>query len=269
MQAPFSRVEGGLAFIYTRENEEILQLNYLIWTPPGRQNVDWSSVRFLPLSCSMLLSFDVAPLWRFRNYINERKSKIEPHHFGPKYHNTIINSESMPLFSKVECGDNHWALYELPVVTGGAEPQEGGGITRAVIEDPKIYPGTPVPQWCRWVPEETAVATAAVLLNCMVFVDNTCRALLPDFLGNSDTVTGFGNLSAKKTPQKMYEVFIHIHENAKYCDYSILILIPPGRHNVDWPSARFLPISCSTLLRFHVAALWRCSEFLSTKVKFR
>ena len=144
--------------------QKILQLNYLNWTPPGRQNVDWPSVRFLSLSCSMLLSCDVAPLWRFRNYNNEGKTKIEQHHFRRKYQNTLINSESKPLFRKVEGGDNHWALYGLTVVTGVAEPQEGGGITRAVIEDPKIYPGTPVPQWCRWVPEETAVATAAVLL---------------------------------------------------------------------------------------------------------
>ena len=89
---------------------------------------------------------------------------IEQHLFGPKYQNIIINSEGKPIFCKVEGGDNQWALYGLPVVTGGAEPQEGGGITRAVIEDPKIYPGTPLLQWCRWVPEETAVATAVVLL---------------------------------------------------------------------------------------------------------
>ena len=28
----------------------------------------------------------------------------------------------------------------MPVVTGGAEPQEGGGIARAWITDPKVYP---------------------------------------------------------------------------------------------------------------------------------
>ena len=37
-------------------------------------------------------------------------------------------------------GDAHWRLYRLPVVTGRAEPQEGGGIARACIEDPKVYP---------------------------------------------------------------------------------------------------------------------------------
>ena len=36
--------------------------------------------------------------------------------------------------------------YRLPVVTGGAEPQEGGGIARAWIEDPKVYRGIPMPQ---------------------------------------------------------------------------------------------------------------------------
>ena len=36
--------------------------------------------------------------------------------------------------------------YRLPVVTGRAEPQEGGDIARAWIEDPKIYPSIPMPQ---------------------------------------------------------------------------------------------------------------------------
>ena len=30
--------------------------------------------------------------------------------------------------------------------TGGAEPQETGGIARALIVDLKIYPGIPMPQ---------------------------------------------------------------------------------------------------------------------------
>ena len=47
----------------------------------------------------------------------------------------------------------------MPVVTGGAEPQEGGGIARAWIEDPKVYPGIPMPQGWRWVTEGTVVAT--------------------------------------------------------------------------------------------------------------
>ena len=36
--------------------------------------------------------------------------------------------------------------YRLPVVSGRAELQEGGGIARAWIEDPKVYPGIPMPQ---------------------------------------------------------------------------------------------------------------------------
>ena len=36
--------------------------------------------------------------------------------------------------------------YRLSVVTGGAEPQEGGGIARTWIEDLKVYPGIPMPQ---------------------------------------------------------------------------------------------------------------------------
>ena len=57
--------------------------------------------------------------------------------------NTIINSECKRLFCRVKGGDAHWRLYRLPVVTGGAEPQEGGGIARAWIEDPIVYPGIP------------------------------------------------------------------------------------------------------------------------------
>ena len=35
------------------------------------------------------------------------------------------------------------------IVTEGAEPQEGGGIARAWVEDPKVYTGIPMPQWRR------------------------------------------------------------------------------------------------------------------------
>ena len=45
----------------------------------------------------------------------------------------IINSEPKRLFSRVEGGDPCSKLYLLPVVTGGAEPQEGCGIARAWI----------------------------------------------------------------------------------------------------------------------------------------
>ena len=34
---------------------------------------------------------------------------------------------------------------EMPVVKEGAEPQEGGGIARAWIENPKVYPGSIFP----------------------------------------------------------------------------------------------------------------------------
>ena len=59
----------------------------------------------------------------------------------------------MRLFCRVEGGDACCKLYRLPVVTRGAEPQEGGGIARAWIVDPKIYPGIPMP-----VSEGTMVA---------------------------------------------------------------------------------------------------------------
>ena len=85
------------SYIYMKM-QKYCDYSILILNRPGRHNVDWPRARFLPLSSSMLLSCDVPPLWRFRNYINEGKTKIEQHLFGPKYQNTIINSESMPLF---------------------------------------------------------------------------------------------------------------------------------------------------------------------------
>ena len=46
--------------------------------------------------------------------------------------------------------------YSLPVVTEGAEPQEGGEIARAwIVEDPKVYPGMSMPQGWRRVPDGT------------------------------------------------------------------------------------------------------------------
>ena len=42
----------------------------------------------------------------------------------------------------VQVSDTHWKLYWLPVVIGGVEPQEGGGIVLAWIADPKLYPGS-------------------------------------------------------------------------------------------------------------------------------
>ena len=35
--------------------------------------------------------------------------------------------------------------YRLPVITGAAKPQEGGGIARLWLENPIVYPGIPMP----------------------------------------------------------------------------------------------------------------------------
>ena len=83
-------------YTYTHENAKISPLHYFNFGPPGRKNVDWPSVRFLPVSCSMLLRCDFSALWRIRIYISEGKVKIELHLFGPKCKNTIINSECKP-----------------------------------------------------------------------------------------------------------------------------------------------------------------------------
>ena len=57
----------------------------------------------------------------------------------------IINSElsafSVELKIETPVGD-----YRLIVVTGRAEPKEGGGIAQGSIVDPKVYPGIPMPQ---------------------------------------------------------------------------------------------------------------------------
>ena len=91
------------------------------------------------------------------------------HNFD-KYHklllysqNVIVNSEPKCLFSNVEGGDAGWKFYWLPVVTEGAEPQEGDGINQAWIADIKVKPqytnvpmmvfvleGTVVPNAYRW-----------------------------------------------------------------------------------------------------------------------
>ena len=46
----------------------------------------------------------------------------------------------------MESGGARWKLYRLPVVTGGAETQEGGGTARAWIVDQTVYTGLPMPQ---------------------------------------------------------------------------------------------------------------------------
>ena len=61
------------------------------------------------------------------------------HIVWPYSQNKIINSECKRLFCRVDGGDAHWRLYRLSVVIGRAEPQDGGGIARAWIDDPKVY----------------------------------------------------------------------------------------------------------------------------------
>ena len=82
------------------------------------------------------------------NYFDIQRANFRQitHLFWPYSQNLIINSECKRLFCRVEGGDAHWRLYRLPVVTGAAEPQEGGGIAWAWIEDPNVYPGIPMPQ---------------------------------------------------------------------------------------------------------------------------
>ena len=52
-----------------------------------------------------------------------------------------VSAFSVELTMAMPIGDT----YTLPVVTGGAEPQEDDGIARALIKDAKIHPGDQCP----------------------------------------------------------------------------------------------------------------------------
>ena len=56
-----------------------------------------------------------------------------------------INSKNIDHYTILEGGYARWKLYWSPVVNGAAEPQEGGGIARAWIADPKENPGIGLP----------------------------------------------------------------------------------------------------------------------------
>ena len=84
--------------------------------------------------------------------------------------NTIINSECKRLSCRVEGGDVPWRLYRLHVITGRAEPEEGGEIARAWIEDPKVYPGIPMRKQWRRVPQGTVVAIGGRFVKILEFL---------------------------------------------------------------------------------------------------
>ena len=50
------------------------------------------------------------------------------------------------IFIELKVGTAHWKSYWLTVVIRGAESQEGGGIARVWITDPKVYHGISMPQ---------------------------------------------------------------------------------------------------------------------------
>ena len=112
------------------------------------------------------------------------------------FHTKIPTGFEMPLDCRVESGDAHWRFYRLPLVTGGAEPQEGGVIAR---------------EWtyiCRYIlvyqcPNEgvraSMVATGGRFVKMLrFFVDK----LLISFPHKKNTINKF-----KKPP--------NIHKNAK------------------------------------------------------
>ena len=89
----------------------------------------------------------------------------------------------MRLFCRVEGGNAHWRLHRLPVATAGAEPQEGGRIARAWIEDPHVYPVYQCPNDGAGCPRGQWWLQMAILLKFWSFFYCTCQALLADLLG--------------------------------------------------------------------------------------
>ena len=64
------------------------------------------------------------------NYFDVQRANFRQmtHLFFPYSQNTIINSECKRLFCRAECGDAHWRLYRLPVVTGEQSPRKVVGL---------------------------------------------------------------------------------------------------------------------------------------------
>ena len=190
----------------------------------------------------MLPRCDIAALSRFRMYISECKTKIEQHRFGPKCKNTIINSESKPLFCRVKGGDDHWGLYRLHVVTEGAEHQKGAGIARAWIEDPMVYPVHQCPNdgaGCRrfqpWLQSAVLLKLCGVwwlYLSC--FAD--CYSGQLRHSGRD--LQAFRKENHTKSKNSSY-IYMKMQT---YCNNSILNSTPPRGHNVDWTSVRILPL---------------------------
>ena len=145
------------------------------------------------------------------------------HLFWPYSQNTIINSECKRLFCWVEGGDAHWRLYRLPVVTVRAEPQEGGEIARAWIEDPKVYPGIQMPQWWRWVPKGTVVASGGRFVKILGFLLLILAKLC--WLTSWKVLAwrqGLVSFPQKNTPTNLrsYQIYIKMQ---KYCKFIIFI----------------------------------------------
>ena len=58
----------------------------------------------------------------------------------------------------------------MPVVTGGAEPQEDGGIVRAwIVVDPNVYSDIRMPQGWRRMPKGIVVASGSDFVDLSAF----------------------------------------------------------------------------------------------------
>ena len=96
-----------------------------------------------------------------------------------------------------------------------AEPQEGGGIARGWIVDPKVYPRYTTAPMTVFVAEGTVIDNGGCFVKMLeVFVDNTCQALLASQLESPGMAARFGKLSTQKYHQK-FKKPSNIYKNEK------------------------------------------------------
>ena len=139
---------------------------------------------------------------------------------------------------------------------GEQSSKNGGGIARAWIEDPKVYPGTPMFRWWRYVPEGRAMATDSRFVKivwCLLkMLATLCWLQVWKIWTQWQGLLSFPQRKNLRKSKKSSHTYINMKIQT-YCNYTILIWMHPGRQNVHWTSVRFLSLSCSMLLRFDVS----------------
>ena len=120
-----------------------------------------------------------------------------------------------------------------------------------------LCPRLQVPAWHITKSDETTLKTAALILPYLndhkrhLFFKVNIELKVGMLIGDSTC-----NHRGSRAPGRWWDCSGLVYHR----------IFDPGRQNGDWPRVRFLPLYCSMLLRCDIAALWRCSEFISTKV---